>query len=450
MDRSKIGEWSWGYDAFRTYVSRAFRKYYRHYVITGKENVPLNEPVLFTVNHQNALMDALAILLNIKRQPVFLARQDIFKGKRVINLLTFMKILPVYRMRDGASSLKKNEKIFSLLSAVLKNNGAGGIMPEGNHGHQRKLRVFGKGAFRIGFQAQQTIGNERSVLFVPVGLDFKHYQNFRTDLLINFGKPIRILDYMPAYDEDPVDATNRLRDDLRKGMSEVMVDIQSKNFYDAIQDSREILVSHKVANAEMKKSDLYAHFKQEKIMVRALELAEEDDPDFMNRYAEKLNEFKKQVKESRLRTWLFQRESYSYGKIFLQCFSLILALPVFLFGWLHNIIPYLIPVFYTKKVKDPQFHSSFKFVLAIFLFPVFYLIIFALSFLFLPAWWLSLIYLLLMPICGYLAFKYYIATKKVFGKIRYNLGMNKKNSTVQRAKRLNSEILEMMAKKGIS
>ncbi len=450
MDRSKIGEWSWGYDVFRMYVSRAFRKYYRHYVITGKENVPQNEPVLFTVNHQNALMDALAILLNIKRQPVFLARQDIFKGKRVINLLTWMKILPVYRIRDGASSLKKNEKIFSLLSQALKKNGAGGIMPEGNHGHQRKLRVFGKGAFRIGFQAQQTIGTDRSVLFVPVGLDFKHYQNFRTDLLINFGKPISILDYMPAYDEDPIEATNRLRDDLRKGMSEVMVDIQSKNYYDTIQDSREILISHKVANAEVKKSDLAAHFEQEKKMVQTLESAEEKDPEFMELYAEKVNEFKVLVKESRLRIWLFQRDSYSYGKIILQCIGLILALPVFLFGWLHNIVPYSIPVFYTKKVKDPQFHSSFKFVLAIVLFPVFYLVIFALSFLFLSAWWLSLIYLILMPLCGHLAFKYYIAAKKVFAKIRYNFGMNKKNSKVQKAKKLNSEILEMLAKKGIS
>jgi len=449
MDRSKIGEWSWGYNAFRMYVSRAFRKYYRHYVITGKENVPLNEPVLFTVNHQNALMDALAILLNIKRQPVFLARQDIFKGKRVINLLTFMKILPVYRIRDGASSLKKNEKIFSLLSQILKNNGAGGIMPEGNHGHQRKLRVFGKGAFRIGFQAQQTIGPERSVLFIPVGLDFKHYQNFRTDLLINFGKPIRILDYMPAYDEDPVDATNRLRDDLRKGMSEVMVDIQSKNFYDAIQDSREILITKKVSSGELKKHDLAAHFREEKKMVQVLENAEETDPDFMAEYAGKIKEFKKLVKDCRLRTWLFQRNSYSFAKILLQITGLIIALPVFLFGWVHNIIPYSIPVFYTKKVKDAQFHSSFKFVLAILLFPVFYLIIFALSFIFLPAWWLSFLYLILMPVCGHLAFKYYIAAKKIFAKIRYNFQVKNENSLVQQAKKLNEEILQMLANKGI-
>mgnify|MGYP001064063088 CR=1 FL=1 len=449
MDRSKIGEWSWGYNAFRMYVSRAFRKYYRHYVITGKENVPLNEPVLFTVNHQNALMDALAILLNIKRQPVFLARQDIFKGKRVINLLTFMKILPVYRIRDGASSLKKNEKIFSLLSQILKNNGAGGIMPEGNHGHQRKLRVFGKGAFRIGFQAQQTIGPERSVLFIPVGLDFKHYQNFRTDLLINFGKPIRILDYMPAYDEDPVDATNRLRDDLRKGMSEVMVDIQSKNFYDAIQDSREILITKKVSSGELKKHDLAAHFREEKKMVQVLENAEETDPDFMAEYAGKIKVFKKLVKDCRLRTWLFQRNSYSFAKILLQITGLIIALPVFLFGWVHNIIPYSIPVFYTKKVKDAQFHSSFKFVLAILLFPVFYLIIFALSFIFLPAWWLSFLYLILMPVCGHLAFKYYIAAKKIFAKIRYNFQVKNENSLVQQAKKLNEEILQMLANKGI-
>ena len=57
-------------------------------------------------------MDALAVLFTHNGQPVFLARADIFKKKMIAAILYFLKILPVYRIRDGFSSLKANDEIF--------------------------------------------------------------------------------------------------------------------------------------------------------------------------------------------------------------------------------------------------------------------------------------------------------------------------------------------------
>ena len=76
-------------------------------------------------------MDALIILSVKNWQPVFMARADIFAGQFVRRLLFFMKILPIFRIRDGRESLKQNDEIF----------GSGEDLSEIGRRRQRLLRV---------------------------------------------------------------------------------------------------------------------------------------------------------------------------------------------------------------------------------------------------------------------------------------------------------------------
>ena len=83
--------------------------FYKKVTYIGLENIPQDKPVLIAPNHQNALMDALAIIYAQKgKQPVFLARSDIFKNSFIAKMLFFLKILPVFRLRDGKEKLKMN------------------------------------------------------------------------------------------------------------------------------------------------------------------------------------------------------------------------------------------------------------------------------------------------------------------------------------------------------
>jgi 1-acyl-sn-glycerol-3-phosphate acyltransferase len=69
--------------------------FYRKVIVVGLENINPDDHLIYAPNHQNALMDALAVLFTNKGQPVFLARADIFKKKLVASILFFLKILPV-------------------------------------------------------------------------------------------------------------------------------------------------------------------------------------------------------------------------------------------------------------------------------------------------------------------------------------------------------------------
>src|SRR5574344_1315672 len=75
--------------------------YYRNFYVLNQENIPpKGQPIIVIANHQNGLMDALAILHTMfqdRRQPVFIARGDIFKKDKVARILRFLKILPTFR-----------------------------------------------------------------------------------------------------------------------------------------------------------------------------------------------------------------------------------------------------------------------------------------------------------------------------------------------------------------
>ncbi|HOW31024.1 MAG TPA: 1-acyl-sn-glycerol-3-phosphate acyltransferase, partial [Bacteroidales bacterium] len=155
MNETRIYRPSIGYYLLYFYSYLYYHIFYRWVTINGRENIPHNTPIIFAANHQNALMDALAMLYARKGKVVFLARADIFKSKFVASLLHFLKIMPVYRMRDGYEALGQNEETFDNAANVLKHNTPIAMLPEGNHAGFKRLRPLKKGICRIAFMAEE-------------------------------------------------------------------------------------------------------------------------------------------------------------------------------------------------------------------------------------------------------------------------------------------------------
>ncbi|NJM15402.1 MAG: hypothetical protein HC896_08510 [Bacteroidales bacterium] len=169
MNKKEIDNKSIGYNLLRTYTKFIFRRYYKKYETHNAKSVKQNKPIIFALNHQNALMDALAVVHAVKSQPVFLARSDIFRNPVQAKILNFFKIMPIYRIRDGAENVKKNDEVFEKTMNVLRNKKSPlGIMPEGMHGDKRRLRPLVKGVFRIALLAQQEYGKTRKCSLCPL------------------------------------------------------------------------------------------------------------------------------------------------------------------------------------------------------------------------------------------------------------------------------------------
>lgn len=157
----------------------------------GTKYIPKNDAVIFTSNHQNALIDALLIAVYNGRGNLFLTRASVFSNPVIARILKSLDMYPVFRVRDGWSSLDNNQDSFKKCIECLSNKGSVVIFPEGNHDLRRRLRPLSKGFTRIAFGALD-IHPEMRLRIVPVGVNYENHTAMRTSVSIHFGEPILV------------------------------------------------------------------------------------------------------------------------------------------------------------------------------------------------------------------------------------------------------------------
>lgn len=212
------------------------------------ENLPADGAYIIAPCHQQALMEPLAVLCFAPKPPVFLARADLFKKPTLRKILTFLKIMPVYRIRDGQDQLGRNKEIFDRCRDVLLDGFPLCLMAEGRHNNRHHLLNMGKGMFRIAGETQIALG-DHPLYIVPTGIDFDEYEQPYSNLVVNIGKPIPVQSFMETYRDNEPLALNQMRDALFDALLPLMHDIRSDEHYDGIMTLCNVL------NREMRRRE---------------------------------------------------------------------------------------------------------------------------------------------------------------------------------------------------
>lgn len=418
--KKSIDEWALDYWLLQCYAKLCFNIYYRKVEVVNRQFIPKNQPVILAPNHQNALMDAMILVCKTAFQVVFLARADIFKGKRLIRFLTYLNIMPVYRIRDGIENVRKNDEVFEKTSGVLQSrHNPLCVFPEGNHGDKRKLRPLVKGIFRIAFQAQEKYGVKPAVKIIPIGCDYSHYQNFRTTLFVNIGEPIEVSDFMEVYHQNPVLALNQIKDRFAIALSRQIIDIQTQEYYDLYLYLREVFNEEMCRKLGIPGKTLADKFRADKVMIESLNKELDDNPNNISKLNTIMQEYQAGLKNERLRDWVVGRRKYAAVALIWRVLVKVFFLPVFAFGLVNNLLPYWLTERSAKKIKDTQFKSSFKYVTGMVFFPLWYLIILGVLIVTPLAWWLVISYFVFLPVTGLFAFQYFIGMKKLLAVLRF-------------------------------
>ncbi|MCL2510954.1 MAG: 1-acyl-sn-glycerol-3-phosphate acyltransferase [Bacteroidales bacterium] len=370
--KKKIQDFDFSYALMKILTDLFFRQYYRKIHVEGAENIPRDKRVILAPNHQNALMDALVVLVTQKGQPVFLARADVFKNKRAAQILEWLNILPVYRMRDGRDELGKNNEIFDKAVDVLRDKVTLCLMPEGAQSCKRMLLPLVKGMFRIAFSAQEGLEPEE-VVIVPVGIEYEDYVHKGVDVSIRFGKPIFIMDYMPQYREHQPIAMNHLRRDLSEGISALIQNIRSETFYDDFYGIS-LIAQEAVCTKEKHRKRFFSLLDARQKISATLDAEEQNNPVAIQQLCSNHADYRKKLSAFGLKDFVFgrpQKALWSWTKGLL----LLLTLPLFVAGWVANFIPSFFPrLIVNKKLKSDQFRSSFHLVLRLIMYSVYYLL----------------------------------------------------------------------------
>ncbi len=425
-----IDTWSWKYWAVRTFLVRPMIKaYYRKIQVNNAQRIPGNEPVIIAPNHQNALFDALAIVYTLKPQTVFLARSDVFGNSLVNRILGFLKIMPVYRIRDGMDQLQKNDEIFDVTMTILRNKfNPLCLFPEGNHGDKRRIRPLVKGIFRIAFMAQEEYGNNPGVKIIPAGIDYEHYRKFRKNWFVNIGEPIEVSEYYDVYKENQAQGFNALRDRLSEEIKKVMVHIETEEYYDLYLYVKDFYNKPVKKKLKLKGRRLKNKFEADKYIIQKLDERLEEKEKSIHELNRNIQRLRKNLETLKLRSWLFKKESLRLLKVFILLLAQLVLLPLFILGVFNNWPHFFIPPMLVKKIKDKQFHSTIKWGIGVPIMLLYYMILGIMALVFLPGLY-ALFYIVLMPLSGLFAFNYYIVWLKNRGRLRsvfYRMTGNKK------------------------
>ncbi|MGB5434923.1 MAG: lysophospholipid acyltransferase family protein [Maribacter sp.] len=324
-----------GYNILKFYIRTGLFFYYTRIEVVGRENIPKDKPVILLANHQNALMDALMIVMNVGVAPYFLARSDLFKNRQISRFLNYLQMIPIYRFRDGRDTLKNNPAIFRKCGDLLAERKTIMLFPEGNHGIQRRVRwPMRKGFVQMIFSALEK-NPDMDIRVVPIGMNYRKAQGFPDSVAMHIGKDFAVQDF---HDPENLAATESLlKDEVYCRLKQLTTHIPEEEDYDNVM----------------------AHLKHQNV-------------DYLNPIA--VNKAIQEIDTSVLKPPI-QEQTHGF---------------LVLMKWVYAVINFPILLVWNKFVKrmdlDIEFRSTLRFAVGLILFPLYYLMVFLVFAYFLGPW----------------------------------------------------------------
>jgi 1-acyl-sn-glycerol-3-phosphate acyltransferase len=440
MGRENIEKYSIGYAIIKAVFGFWHNNiYYRKVIVLGRNNINPDYHLIFAPNHQNALMDALAVLFTHKGQPIFLARADIFKKKFIASLMYFFKILPVYRIRDGFSSLKENDEIFNKTIDVLKKKSGLVILPEGDHAGFRRLRQLKKGICRIAFQSEQASDYILNIRIIPVGLEFTNYHRFRQVLTVVYGKPIEVSEYNDLYKNSPEKALNELRNRLSSEMMRIMVHIESEEDYEAIDELRSII------NGRFSDDIRFPKLFRDRVLIENLNRIKTFNQELYLKICSLSLMVKEKTKNLNLTYRLLEKKKHITGWLIAGLAAILVSFPLYIYGSIFTLTFLTLPRLRASKIKDIQFQGTFMYGISLALALVILPLFLVLSFIIFSPWWLAILVFVTLPFSGLFAWNYAILFRRIMGGFRIRDFIRNKNGDYLNLKKNHDELLNLVA-----
>ncbi len=381
------------YSFLRPFVDHHVRKAFCRYKVIGTENIPQNAACIFAANHTNTLMDALVLLSMNNEKKVFIARGDIFKKPSIAKIMFFLRILPIYRIRDGFKSVKDNNaEIIDKAADVVHDEVKLFLYPEATHRTKHSLRQLSKGIFHIALKANADFGHEKPVYLVPTGIEYGDYFRYRSTALVNFGEPINVTEFVNNHkDENEAVIMNGLRELLTERLAKQISFIpDNEEYYDAIWEMTKIKSGLKGSLEERLE-------RNQKTIKEILEWKEKE-PEKAKETFEKVNKFIKKRKKKGVSVTSITKKNI-VGTALWKTLVVLLGLPAYIASAIVNLPIWLVTMLLKKNFKDKAWGNTISFATETILHPIMTILCIVLTFCMLP--WETATLCSLLYYCSY-------------------------------------------------
>ncbi len=360
--------------------------------------MPKENPIIFAINHPTAFTDSFVFMVYTHHNCHFILRGDFFKTSSIIRwLMNQIRLIPVFRARDGFSALRQNQLLFEQFYELLHQKGSISIMVEGSHNKAKRLRPVQRGIARIAFGLYEKYG-DTDLIIAPIGLTYSDVAAFRGTVAIKFAEPILIKDYLDDYQVNKRKTEKALTTEIESRIRPNLVHIE-KAEDDSLAET--ILDIHRNRSNIPALSPFSKDGTQLEKEIQLINRFNELKDDAKVELKEKVVHYQNLLKQNKVSDLGIGKSSYF--NIF-NTLIVILATPLFLVGLAANVIPLLFTLNIRKKIKKDEFKGSVTMATGMFAYAIYFLALFVVG-LIIGKWW-SIVGALIIPILGYAAVLY--------------------------------------------
>lgn len=433
------------YRILKAIVWVGIRFYYRETRVVNKHYLDQEGPVIIIANHPNTLMDAWMMGYINKRRVHFMAKATFFNSPFKRKVLSALGMIPINRKADGATSGVSNKDSFEACYQLLERGEVLVVFPEGTSYLERKLREIKSGTARIALEAERRNGGKLGLRVIPVGLNYVSADSFRGRVMAHVGKPIAMDDLWKEFELNQGAAAKKLTERFRVELTRVFVSMDNE-VKEGLGEQLSWLFDTRYAREREGVSSSISLLKEvnEKLDEFAV-----SSPWKIQEIEQETGRLIGQLQAYRIRPDFLDRpfRSRLYARQFLQSvFFLIITVPFFIFGFVHNVLPYLlIGKLVPRLSKEVEYHAPLAVLLGLVLYPLNYLLLALIGkHLFDLGWLWTIIYFSAMPVIGMFAHFFLRYIKHLHSKQRFSRFAKRRSLVFQQLKEAREDLKRLI------
>ena len=280
---------------------------------------------------------------------------------------------------------------------------------------------------------------------------YTEYFNMGAKQVILIGKPFAFDEFYELYKTEPNNAHLALNAKAREAVRSMGVDVTDHEHYAQYDMLMTMARARTIARHFQNPADTpdwnpkhpLSALLADKELVAVLDGIRENEPLRFAQLMEDAAEYRNGLEQLNLRDWEIEKP-ITASQVLLRGLLLLVTLPLFLFGFINNFVPFNTCWLLTRNLKDRFFSSSINFVFsAVIMFPLCYIALYIIV-LCLTNWWIALLYVLLSALLMPFQYRWKRSLIKFVSACRFRRYQRSGNPTLACLKELRAKILSIV------
>ncbi len=426
--------------------------YFDHIERFHAEQVPAGGPVLFASNHPNSLTDAFVIGTAVSRKVNFVATVQLFRLAPARWLLEHCGVIAINRVKDNPRAMRSVRDSFEACFQVLERGEAVAIFPEGITHDDPQLKAVKTGTARMALELEQRYAGKLGLRIAPVGLTFSAKELYRSHVLVNFGIPIPVADYLSDYQQNRHAGIQALNGEIERRIQALILHLpQLERARIVAAVKRLYLGKLRLGNTVIQEpvTPQAGELLLTQAIAKAVEATYVQRPERAAEFTRKLNHYERILNRFRLSDEVlahFPDKKQVLARSIGWALLAICGAPLAVYGWLHRWIPYTIVQWIVRRAARPTDHtqvSTATLLGGLVVFTGFYTVCTAVCYR-LAGWPAAFWYALSLPVSSLLAHYYAREVRRFGASLLTAKALLRAPATARRLLRERSELISLI------